>query len=416
VKRGFAAAWLGALRGRRRVLRAALPSALLRAALAFAALPSALLQAALAFAAWPSASRRVTAAIAAWPLVALPPAAIAAPLGLPDAPQPPAAQVALGRALFFERGLSVNGTLSCAMCHVPEQGFTANELRTSVGMEGVSLRRNAPTLLNVGYQRSFFHDGRARSLEEQALMPLLHPDEMANPDLRALVARTAKLPALRPLFVRAYGDPRPTPARIATALAAYQRTLLAGDSPFDRWRYGGDASALPAAARRGFEVFRAQGCDRCHPVGPTSSLFTDHGFHNVGIAWRSQARQRQDQPVQLVPGLTTRLTPQEIARIGVPDQPDLGRFEVTRRAPDLRAIRTPTLRNVALTGPYMHDGSFDTLEQVIDHYAAGGSPDDPAQDPLIRPLALTAADRAALVAFLQALTALQPPGRGAAAP
>jgi cytochrome c peroxidase len=299
------------------------------------------------------------------------------------------------------------------MCHLPEQGFTANELRTSVGMEGVSLRRNAPTLLNVAYQRSLFHDGRARSLEQQALMPLLHPDEMANPDLGALVARTARLPALRPLFVRAYGDPRPTASRIAAALAAYQRTLLAADSPFDRWRYGGDAAAMPADAQRGFELFRARGCDRCHPVGPGSSLFTDHGFHNLGVAWRSQARQRQDRPVQLVPGLATRLTPEEIARIGVPDAPDLGRYEVTRRAQDLRAIRTPTLRNVALTAPYMHDGSFDTLEQVIDHYAAGGSADDPAQDPLIRPFVLSPDERAALAAFLRALTAPQPPGRDA---
>jgi cytochrome c peroxidase len=362
-------------------------------------------------------ARRILALpLVALSLQALPPPAQCAPLGLPDAPQPPAAQVALGRALFFERGLSVNGTLSCAMCHLPEQGFTANELRTSVGMEGVSLRRNAPTLLNVAYQRTLFHDGRARSLEEQALMPLLHPDEMANPDLAALVARTAWLTALRPLFVRAYGDARPTAPRIASALAAYQRTLLAGDSPFDRWQHGGDAGALPADAQRGFEVFRARGCDRCHPVGAASSLFTDHGFHNVGVAWRSQARQRQDQAVQLVPGLTTRLTPQEIARIGVPDQPDLGRYEVTKRTQDLRAFRTPTLRNVALTAPYMHDGSFDTLEQVIDHYAAGGSPDDPAQDPLIRPLTLTAEDRAALAAFLRALTAPRLPGRGSAAP
>ncbi|MBN8511316.1 MAG: hypothetical protein J0L57_22230, partial [Burkholderiales bacterium] len=183
----------------------------------------------------------------------------------------------------------------------------------------------------------FFHDGRARSLEEQALMLLLHPDEMANPDLAALVARTAKLPGLRALFVRAYADARPTPARIATALAAYQRTLLAGDSPFDRWHYGGDASAMPAAARRGFEVFRAQGCDRCHPVGPGGSLFTDHGFHNVGVAWRSRERQRQDQAVQLVPGLMTRLTPEEIARIGVPDRPDLGRAARGRPARDPHA-------------------------------------------------------------------------------
>jgi cytochrome c peroxidase len=340
-------------------------------------------------------------------------AAAAAPLGLPELPPPPAAQVALGKALFFERGLSVNGTLSCAMCHLPEQGFTANELRTSVGMEGVSLRRNAPTLLNAAYQRTLFHDGRALSLEQQALMPLLHPDEMANPSVAALLARTARLPGYGRLFARAFGDAKPTAARIAAALAAYQRTLLAGDSPFDRWRYGGDASALAPAARRGLEVFRALGCERCHPMGERDALFTDHGFHNTGVAWRSQSLRRQDVPVQLVPGLGTRVTPAELARIGMPETTDLGRFEVTRRAQDLRAMRTPTLRNVGLSAPYMHDGSFDTLEQVIDHYAVGGSPDDPAQDPLVQPFSISADDRQALLAFLRALTSSRVPARDA---
>jgi cytochrome c peroxidase len=331
-------------------------------------------------------------------------AAGAAPLGLPDMPRPPAAQVALGEALFFERGLSVNGTLSCAMCHLPEQGFTSNELRTSVGMEGVSLRRNAPTLLNVGYQRALFHDGRASTLEQQALMPLLHPDEMANPNAAALVKRAARLPGYARLYRNAFGDARPNARRIALALAAYQRTLLAGDSAFDRWHYGGDALAMTAQARRGFELFRELGCIRCHPVGAGGTIFSDHGFHNVGTAWRSAERRSQDTTVLLVPGLSARLKPQQLARIGGIDSPDDGRFEVTGQRKDLRAFRTPTLRDVALTAPYMHDGSFDTLEQVIDHYAAGGSPDDPAQDPAIQPFSVSSNDRQALVRFLQALT------------
>ena len=350
-------------------------------------------------------------ALIAWLAMALHAPVHAAPLGLPALPQPAAAQVVLGKALFFDRRLSVNGTLSCAMCHLPEQGFTANELRTSVGMEGVSLRRNAPTLLNVAFQRTLFHDGRAASLEQQALMPLLHPDEMANGSVAALLARVGSLPGYGRLFAQAFGDGGPSGARIARALAAYQRTLVVGDSPFDRWFYGGEPNALPALAQRGFDLFRSQGCSRCHLVGERDALFTDHGFHNVGVAWRSERRRLQAVRVQLVPGLQAQLSPDEVARVGVPDATDSGRFEVTHAAADLRAIRTPTLRNVALTAPYMHDGSFDSLEDVVDHYAAGGSPDDPAQDPRIQPLALPPDERRALVAFLQALTSPRLPQR-----
>lgn len=337
--------------------------------------------------------------------------ALAAPLGLPALATPPAAQAALGQALFFDRRLSANGTLSCAMCHLPEQGFTANELRTSVGMEGVSLRRNAPTLLNVAYQRTLFHDGRAASLEAQALLPLLHPHEMANASVAELVARVAAQRAYGRLFAQAFGDPRPSGPRIARALAAYERTLVAGDSAFDRWHYGGDPNAISAQARRGFELFGSQGCSRCHAIGERDALFTDHGYHNTGVGWRSERQRLQEVRVQLVPGLNTRLSADELARIGVAAVPELGRFEVTRSLADRRAIRTPTLRNVALTAPYMHDGSFDTLEQVLEHYAAGGSPDDPAQDPLLQPLTLSMDDRRALAAFLHTLTSPRLPGR-----
>lgn len=354
---------------------------------------------------------RVSFAPLALLLMSLHMAVRGAPLGVPELPEPPVAQAVLGEVLFFDRRLSANGTLSCAMCHLPEQGFTANDLRTSVGMEGVSLRRNAPTLLNVAFQRTLFHDGRAASLEAQALMPLLHADEMANASVAALVARVATLRGYGRLFAQAFGDPRPTGPRIASALAAYERTLVVADSPFDRWHYGGDASALSAQARRGFELFIGQGCSRCHLIGERDALFTDHGFHNVGVGWRSERQRQQAVRVQLVPGLQAQLSPDEVSRVGVPDQADLGRFEVTHAATDLRAIRTPTLRNVAITAPYMHDGSFDTLEQVIDHYASGGSPQDPAQDPLIQPLMLSPDERRALVAFLQALTSPRLPAR-----
>lgn len=330
--------------------------------------------------------------------------AIDASLGLPAQRPPPAAQVALGRKLFFDRRLSINGTLSCAMCHVPAQAFTVNELRTSVGMEGVSLRRNAPTLLNVAFVKQLFVDGRTASLEAQALKPLTHPDEMANANLAAAIARIAALRDYRPLLRTAFGTPRATPTRVGVALAAYQRTLIAGDSAFDRWYFGRQTAALGVLELRGFALFQQHGCVRCHVIGTDDAVFTDAAFHNVGVQARSVALRERAVDVRLAPGLATQVTPQTLRRIGVPDADDLGRFEVTRRAEDQRAFRTPSLRNVALTAPYMHDGSFDTLADVIDHYALGGMPDDPQQDPSIRPLALDAADRRALVAFLEALT------------
>lgn len=327
-----------------------------------------------------------------------------ASLGLPALRPPPAAQVALGRKLFFDRRLSINGTLSCGMCHVPAQAFTVNELRTSVGMEGVSLRRNAPTLLNVAHVQQLFVDGRAASLEAQALQPLVHPDEMANPNLAAVMARIDALRDYRPLLRAAFGTARATPTRVGTALAAYQRTLVAGDSAFDRWNFGRQADALGALEQRGFALFQQHGCVRCHLIGTNDAHFTDQTFHNVGVQARSVALRERSVDVMLAPGLATQVTPQTLRRIGVQDADDLGRFEVTRRAVDQRAFRTPSLRNVALTAPYMHDGSFDTLADVIDHYARGGTPDDPQQDPRIRALALDAADRRALVAFLESLT------------
>jgi cytochrome c peroxidase len=328
----------------------------------------------------------------------------APPLGLPPLPPPRPAVVELGRQLFFDRGLSVNGTLSCAMCHVPAQGFTVNEMRTAVGMAGVSLRRNAPTLLNVAYAPSLFLDGRARTLEAQALVPLVRADEMANPDLAAVMRRIRARPAYRHPFVQAFGSPRPTPARVAAAIAAYERSLAAADTPFDRWRYGGEANALSPIARRGFAVFRERGCATCHAIGQQHALFTDGQFHNTGVQARSDARRDEPARVTLVPGLEARFDTETLRRIGVGHAADLGRFEVTGRTADTRAFRTPTLRNVALTAPYMHDGSLATLDAVLDHYARGGTPSDPAQDPRIRPFALDAGDRAALLAFLDALT------------
>ncbi len=337
-------------------------------------------------------------------LVAGPACASDDALGLPPQPRPDAAQVALGRVLFFDRSLSVNGTLSCAMCHVPAQGFTVNEIRTAVGMEGASLRRNAPTLLNVGHMSPLFLDGRSQSLEQQALEPFTHPAEFANPGMAPVLQRIGATPAYRPLLNRAFGrGSEPTASRVASALAAFQRSLIAAGSPFDRWRYRGEP-ALPAQALRGYAAFRARGCESCHRVADTHALFTDNAFHNTGIRAAAIVRAQHDLTTQLVPGLQATLTPAELLRIGAPDATDEGRFEVSGDEADRRAYRTPTLRNVVLTAPYMHDGSLLTLQDVLNHYAAGGTPSDPRQDRRIAAFVFTPGERDDLIAFLRSLT------------
>lgn len=329
-------------------------------------------------------------------------------LGLPPPPAPGAettpARVRLGRKLFVDRRLSRNGTMSCAMCHVPEQGFTSQEMRTAVGLEGRSLARNTPTLLNVAWSAPFFHDGRAPDLELQPFDVLLNPDEMGLPSLGAVVARIRSLPEYPPLFEEAFGGPV-TVATIGTAFGAYMRTLVAGASPFDRWRYGGDRRAVSAAAVRGFEVFQSAGCTSCHGVGNENALFSDGAFHDTGIGFRSHetARKSLRVDVQLAPGMLVEVDRSLLRLVGDPVPPDPGRQAITGDPRDRWKFKTPSLRNVAITAPYMHDGSLSSLEQVVEYYAAGGA-SHPGLDPRLRPLPLSAEDRRDLVTFLESLT------------
>jgi len=333
-----------------------------------------------------------------------------APLGLPPVPppagEPPSpALIALGRKLFFDRRLSPNGTMSCGMCHIPEQGFTSQELATPVGAHGRSLRRNAPTLVNVLWVDRLFHDGRAASLEAQVEAPLFAEDEMANPSAEALVARLASFPDYEAPFDEALGA-GPSLAGIARAIAAWERTLVAGRSSFDRWRYGGETEALSDEERRGFALFTgAANCAACHPVGPDHALLTDLEFHDTGIGVATAATAAGDTPVpvEIAPGRVVRLDRDVVRSVGEPPVADLGRFEVTGDPADRHRFRTPSLRNVALTAPYMHDGSLRTLEEVVRFYDRGGVP-HPGLDPRIQPLGLSDADVAALVAFLTSLT------------
>lgn len=329
------------------------------------------------------------------------------PLGLPPlaAGAPPsAATIALGRKLFFDRRLSRNKTMSCGMCHVPEQGFTQHDLATPIGVKGARLMRNAPSLYNVAYQRRLFHDAREESLELQVLGPLFALNEMANPSAGFLLDTLRSAADYRGRFEAVFGRPPDLPA-IGAALAAYERSLLAGDSAFDRWRDGRDAAALSADARRGYALFTGRaGCVACHHIGERNALFTDQALHNTGVG-ATPPLPTAGGPAQaeIMPGMTVTvvLRPGASASPGTPG--DLGRMGITDRPADLYAFKTPALRNVALTAPYMHDGSLRTLADVLRFYNGGGGANDNL-DPLIKPLGLAERDLHDVVAFLEALT------------
>lgn len=328
-------------------------------------------------------------------------------LGLPPVPVPhdnkaTRAKIDLGRKLFMDRRLSHNNTFSCGMCHVPEQGFTSHELGTAIGLEGQTIRRNSPTIYNVAYVEQLFHDGREFSLENQAWGPLLATNEMSNPSIGYVVEKIRVMPDYRGLFEKAFGRGVDM-LGVGQALAVYQRMFVSGNSRFDRWYYGGKRDALDARERAGFEVFMGKGaCATCHTVGKRSALFSDNRFHNTGIGYARSMGIQTSYKVQLAPGVHIQVKEEDLKSFE-PTLPDVGRYEVTLDPADRWAYRTPILRNVALTQPYMHDGSLATLEEVVEFYDQGGI-DNEDKSPLLRPLELTAEEKAALVAFLKTLT------------
>ena len=303
------------------------------------------------------------------------------PLGAQDLPS--AGQIALGRKLFFDPSLAGNASMSCATCHEPDEGFTQNARATPLGSDGTALRRNAPTLYNVGYARIMMHDGAEPSLRSQVLAPLFNKHEMANADFGSLIVRVRQRADYRELFEAAFGKPATVPL-LSKAIASYERSLVSANSAFDRWRYGKESGALSAAAQRGFALFTGKaGCSTCHVVGDQWAVFTDDGFHNTGVGYLAERKRLAGQTQQALH--------------------DRGREEVTFRREDRHKFKTPTLRNIALTAPYMHDGSLATLTDVVLYYGHGGS-QDPDKDPAIHPLALSDEEVDALVAFLGSLT------------
>jgi len=334
------------------------------------------------------------------------------PLGLPPVPVPAdnpisASKVALGRRLFFDRRLSLNDTISCAMCHVPEQGFANNEMATAVGIEGRTVRRNAPSVYNVAYLARLFHDGRDTRLEHQVWGPLLARNEMGNPSVSAVIEKLRGLDDYTQRFDEAFPRRGLALETLGMALASYERTLVSGHSAFDRYQYAQEEQALTPAARRGLALFSGRArCAICHPIGEEDSVFTDQTFHNTGVGYVSSAARGDragSERVQVAPGIYLEVPREIIASVSDARASDLGRYEVTQDPADRWKYRTPGLRNVALTSPYMHDGSLATLADVIAFYDRGGVANDNL-DPLIAPIGLSEPEQRDLIAFLESLT------------
>jgi cytochrome c peroxidase len=319
-----------------------------------------------------------------------------------DNPQTPE-KISLGQKLFFDRRLSVNGTVSCSTCHDPALAFTDRK-PTSVGVEGRVGQRNAPTVLNALYNKTQFWDGRVNTLEEQAALPIVNSVEMGHPNLDAAVAQIAAVEEYQQAFRVVFGRP-PNGADLVRAIASYERTQLSFDSPFDHF-IAGDKNAIDDSAKRGWELFNNQArCNKCHALTDTTRDVTnliDNDFHNIGVLIVQHkvvplARQAEEL-------IKTGDTPAIDQAAIQTDMSALGRFLVTKKEPDIASFKTPNIRNVLVTGPYFHDGSQETLWDVMDHYNKGAGLQDPYLDQDIQPLALTESDIDDLVAFMASLT------------
>ncbi|GAB4388682.1 MAG: cytochrome c peroxidase [Thermodesulfovibrionales bacterium] len=299
-------------------------------------------------------------------------------------PQTPA-KVELGKKLFFDRRLSGDGTMSCATCHDPEKAFT-DGLDISLHYPTTRNWRNAPTLINVAFATHLFHDGRVETLEDQALFPIMSAFEM-NQNLDYLEEELRSVPEYREAFREVFGGDV-TRERVAMALAAFQRDLVSLDSPLDRYLKG-EEGALSPAARRGLEIFRGKGkCTECH-FGVNLS---DGGFHNMGVP--ENPEYADDPRIAATRRFVAKVYHYEDYR-NLDEDP--GRYLITKDKADWKAFKTPTLRDVARTAPYMHNGIFPTLEAVIDFYDSGGGKGNAE----VKPLGLSAEEKKDLKAFLE---------------
>jgi cytochrome c peroxidase len=310
------------------------------------------------------------------------------------------AKVKLGRELFFDKRLSADGTVSCASCHDPNLAFTDGK-RVSDGINGRRGKRNSPSLLNAMFNSAQFWDGRAATLEVQAVLPLIDADEMGNRSLEEVVSRLQKIPEYTPLFREVFQTGVSIDG-IAKALAAFERTLVSADSPFDRFN-AGDRGAMSDAAKRGMLLYRTKGrCNICHNINQSFPFLTDQNFRNTGIAANNSAFDSITSKASVL----TQENPDSSLLRSLTFQDggsELGRFVFTGNSLDIGAFRTPSLRNVELTAPYFHDGSAATLNDVIRYYVKGGN-DHPLRDWELNSLSLTSNEQDDLVEFLKSLT------------
>lgn len=275
-------------------------------------------------------------------------------------------KIELGRAIFFDKRMSKDNTIACASCHMAKKGF-ADGMPVSTGIKGQKGGRSAPVSFNRVYSKAQFWDGRAATLEDQSIGPFTNPIEHGFANHDEMVAKMKKMPGYRKLFQEVFGG-EITIQDVGRAVASFQRTVLSGNSAVDKYDIGGDQNALSDSAKRGLELFRGKArCTRCH----SGFNFTDEKFHNLGIGW-------DDNKV------------------------DLGRYMETKNPEDIGAFKTPTLREISRTAPYMHDGRFKTLEEVVKFYNQGGVK-NPHQDNTIIPLEMTDDEQQDLVAMLKSL-------------
>ncbi len=341
------------------------------------------------------------------PLLGLPPLPVPA-----DNPQTPA-KIQLGNKLFHDKRFSIDGTISCSSCHDDNKAFTDN-LPVAVGHHGLTGTRNAPTVINAAFNKLQFWDGREPSLEAQSKAPFINPLEAGLPSHQPILDIVRSDADYRKAFNEVFGvqADKLTMEHVSKAIASFERSIIAGNSAFDRYYFKADKSALTEQQQRGFQLFLGQGrCVSCHVIEQDQALFTDGRFHNIGIGINAI---QQDVPPLVQAFLEAKARGGNVDQMVLSDKKtsELGRFAVTQSFNDMGAFKTPTLRNIALTAPYMHDGSLKTLKDVIIHYNNGGVTPAGAQVNAylsggIRPLNLTDSQIDDLDTFLEALTSAQ---------
>jgi len=313
----------------------------------------------------------------------------------------PPEKISLGRTLFFDRRLSADDKESCSTCHDPEKGFT-DQLPTSMGIHNQFGKRNAPTIVNATFNVLQFWDGREPTLEEQAKRPILNPIEMGASDEKAVVEKLKAAPEYQKAFMEVFGHP-PNYNDMVKAIASFERTQVAFDSPFDKFM-AGDDKAISDQQKRGWSIFNGKGrCMSCHGVNPVQPMFSDNRFHNIGVSAHNKdfvGLAHKGLKIIAEGGNAS----EQIDKLAIQtDMSELGRFLVTKQPHDIGGFRTMGLRNLLVTEPYFHDGSQATLWDTIDHYNKGGV-QNPYLDGGIVPLGLTEAQEDDLIAFLTALT------------